>query len=386
MKKFLKIMMLAVLSIACVVMATACTQDDNGSSDKGLLCKTIGGVYTVYDYVDDGRKETTLDIGKEIGEGFTEVRIKKGAFSGNNTIKEIIVPSVVKTIDEGAFAGMKALEKITLPFIGSSALADGTFGDSVGDKDKSADNARTFGYLFGADEYDGGSLITVTYNSGATESRYMPTSLSKVVLNATEGYKVPMYAFSGCVNLTDIELKGGISEIGEYAFSDCKNLNSISVPATVTNVRKGAFSNCTSLNETVLDGATALVEIGESAFMNAKLENVILNANAVIGKKAFSGSTVKSVTLKGQVNVGASAFANCTKLAKVNLDNVSNGVISQFAFQGATALKQFGGAQNTIDLTNFTVENLAFSDIFEDATKIAVVGVATEKVNDVFGW
>ena len=33
-----------------------------------------------------------------------------------------------------------------------------------------------------------------------------------------------------------------------------------------------------------------------------------------------------------------------------------------------------------------TVENLAFSDIFEDATKIAVVGVATEKVNDVFGW
>ncbi len=373
MKKFLKIILLAVLSVVCIAMAVGCAPEDGGTPEKGLLYKKINGVYTIYDYVHDDRTDTTLDIGEELAADVTDVRIKKGAFSGNDNFKEIIVPATVTAIDEGAFAGMKALEKITLPFVGGKV-------DAV-------NNARTFGYIFGTEEYDGGSLITVTYNDTATENRFMPTTLDTVVINAGEDYKVPMHAFNGCVNLTQIQLNGDVVEIGDYAFNGCKNLSEISVPTTVTKIGKSAFANCTALNETILDGATALNEIGESAFENAKLGSVVFNADAIIGNKAFRGSSVKEVTVKGEVQIGASAFANCVKLEKVLVDSVSNGKIRQFAFQGAIKLNQFGATVGTIDLSGFTtVENLAFADIFEDATKITVAGLSEQVKNSVFGW
>lgn len=338
MKKVLKTILLAVLSVAFVMTMVACSSNDGGSSEKGLLCKTIDGVYTVYKYVDDGRTETTLDIGAEIeksGQNFEEIRIKKGAFSGNNTIKSLIVPNTTVTIDDGAFAGMKALESITLPFVGGSV-------DSVGIE-------RTFGYLFSESEYDGGCKVSITYNSGSDESavRYMPSSLTKVVLNAKEGYNVPMFAFAGCVNLAEVQLSNGIAEIGEYAFSECKNLVTVSVPATVTNVRKGAFTNCTSLNDNVLASATALTTIGESAFQGAKIKALTLN-NVEVGAKAFSGSKVEEVTLIGTVDIGVSAFADCTLLKTVTANGAS-GTIRQFAFKGCTILTEF-------DVSAFTVE------------------------------
>ncbi|MBQ8426334.1 MAG: leucine-rich repeat domain-containing protein [Clostridia bacterium] len=372
MKKILKIITLALLAVACLITAVACSPDDDGSGEKGLLCKDIGGVYTVYKYVDDGSKEKVLDIGAELGNDVFDVKIKKDAFSGNDTIEEIIVPASVTAIDEGAFAGMKSLKKITLPFVGASA-------DAV-------ENARTLGYLFGTSEYDGGSLINTTYKKDSTEKRYMPSTLRTVVINATDGYKVPMYAFSGCVNLTTIQLVGGITEIGEYAFSGCINLSSTNVPETVSVICKGAYNGCSALSVDLINNATTLTQIGESAFEGAKLENVVLAENVKIGNKAFYNSTVKTVALKGAVEIKASAFANCVKLTAVTLDNVSNGIIEQFAFQGAIKLNQVGATEGAIDIKGFsTVENLAFADIFEDSTKINVLSNGLDH-NLIFGW
>lgn len=388
MKKFLKIIMLAVLAIACFGTAIACTQDNNGEKEKGVLCKTINGVYTIYKYVDDGRTETTLDLGVELGEGIDNVKIKKNAFSGNNTITEIIVPSKVTVIEEGAFAGMKALEKLTLPYVGSSNNADPSYGETGRDDDKTINKERTFGYLFGTSEYDGGSKVEIRYNSSTdgTEIRYMPTTLIKVEVKAEAGYNIPMHAFDGCVNLTEIKLSDGIEKIGENAFNGCKNLVNISIPQTVTKILKNAFNGCTSLSANVLSQATALTEIGESAFENAKLENINLPQDIKIGTKAFFNSTVKTVLLKGQIEIGSSAFSGCTLLTAVSLEDVTNGVIRQFAFKGAERLNQFGETLNTINLTNFiTVENLAFADIFEDDSKITVLSNGLNH-NAIFGW
>lgn len=386
MKKILRIITLALLSIACLITAVACSPDDDASGEKGLLCKDIGGIYSVYKYVDDGRTDKVLDLGLELGENVSDVRIRANAFSGNDTIEEIIVPASVTAIEEGAFAGMKTLKKITLPFVGAFANADGTMGDSLGANDKATENARTFGYLFGTSEYDGGSLITTTYKAGSTENRYMPSTLRTVVVNAKEGYKVPMYAFNGCVNLTSITLNGGITEIGEYAFSGCKNLAQTNIPQTVTNIRKGAYNGCSALNVDLINNATALTEIGESAFEGAKLENVVLAENVKIVNKAFYNSTVKTVELKGAVEIGTSAFANCVKLTTVTLNGVSNGIIRQFAFKGAINLNQVGADAGKINLKAFnTVENLAFADIFEDSTKINVLSNGLNH-DMIFGW
>lgn len=370
MKKILKIITIALLSLACLVTAVACSSNDDDASEKGLLCKEIGGVYTIYDYVDEDQPKTVLDLGEELGDQVSDVRIKKDAFYGNATIKKIIVPASVTTIDECAFAGMKALEEITLPFVGATV-------DAV-------ENARTFGYLFGTSEYDGGSLVNTTYSASGTEARYMPSTLRTVVINAGADYKVPMYAFSGCVNLTTVTLAGEIAEIGEYAFSNCKNLSSTNVPATVVKINKGAYSGCTALNTTFANGLSTVAEIGESAFEGAKLNDVVLASGVKIGNKAFYNSTVKQITLKGEVEIGASAFANCVKLTTVNLDGVSNGIIRQFAFQGAVKLNQVGNLEGVINLANFTVENLAFADIFEDSSKI--IYHTTQNADVIFGW
>ncbi len=384
MKKILKTILLAVLAVACILTAVACSDGQSGDTDKGMLYKKESGIYTIYKYVDDGTGVSTLDIGALLDEEITEVRIKKNAFSGNQTLKEIIVPATVKTIDEGAFAGMKALEKITLTFIGGSANSDGTYGDSAGATDKAVNKERTFAYLFGLDEYDGGCSVNVKSDANTSETRYMPLTLKKVVINATQGYKIPMYAFSGCVNLNTIELNGAIAEIGEYAFADCKNLVNVSIPASVQKIRKGAFTNCSSLADNALANLSYVAEIGESAFENANVNEVVLADNAQVGAKAFAGSKIKKLTVSGSVVIGSSAFSGCEKLTTVITSNIANATIAQFAFKGATALKQFGDTANTFNLTGFVVENLAFADIFENSTDITVVG--NTNANAVFGW
>lgn len=384
MKKFLKMIMLAVITVACIFTAVACASEQDGTSDKGMLYKKIDGVYTIYKYVDEGKGITTLDIGELLEDDITEVRIKKNAFSGNQTLKEIIVPATVKTFDEGAFAGMKALEKLTLTFVGGSANADGAYGDSASATDKAVNVERTFAYLFGTDEYDGGCSVAVKSDANTGDTRYMPLTLKHVVINASQDYKIPMYAFNGCVNLNTIELNGAIAEIGEYAFADCKNLVNVSIPASVQKIRKGAFANCSSLADNALVNISSVAEIGESAFENAKVNEVVLAANAQVGAKAFAGSKIKKLTISGSVAIGVSAFSGCEKLTTVLTSNIADATIAQFAFKGATALVQFGGTANTFDLTGFAVENLAFADIFENSTDITVVG--NSNANAVFGW
>ncbi len=397
MKKILKILILAILSVVCLATAVACSNDGDGSGEKGLLCKEINGVYTIYDYVDEDQPKTVLNLGTELGESVSNVRIKKQAFYGNDTIKEIIVPSSVTAIDEGAFAGMKALEKITLPFVGASKNADATQGGSGSAPEKATENERTFAYIFGTEKYDGGSKVSITYKKDATEDRYMPTTLNTVIINAgdvdnsEDAYKIPMYAFNGCVNLTNITLTGDITEIGEYAFSGCKNLITTNVPETVTKIHKGAYNGCTALGEDEFGESVIKLnyvkQIGESAFENAKLKNVVFAENVKIASKAFYNSTVATVTLKGVVEIGDFAFAGCVKLTSVLLDNVNNGIIRQFAFKGAVKLNQVGTTAGTVNLEGFaTIENLAFADIFEDNTKITVNGINAEKINAIFGW
>ena len=146
-------------------------------------------------------------------------KIQAGAFKGNGTLKKIVINSNVTEIGDGAFANMTALEELVLPFIGQSATA-------VNEK-------KTFGYLFGTEEYDGGVEITQSYNASSTATYYFPRTLRKVTVNAGEGvktesyggdtiykgYKLPAYSFHAINRLESITLIGNISEIGDYAFA-----------------------------------------------------------------------------------------------------------------------------------------------------------------------
>jgi len=201
MKKFLKIAVLAViLAISCIGLI-ACNSGDPAGAEKGLVYKVLTGddYYTVTGYVQEDGK-TTLDLGDYNKDGVTIGRIMPGAFDGNAKLTEIIVPDTVVKIDQGAFKGMQKLEKITLPFIGETANSDPTYNNSSSD-DKSIDMERTFGYIFGKEEYNYSIKLTQKYNEAETsvQDYYVPMTLTEVTVKPKVGsnYSIPMNAFSG---------------------------------------------------------------------------------------------------------------------------------------------------------------------------------------------
>ena len=363
MKKFLKTLMVVMLSIIVGISVVACGNGDGkDNGEKGLLCKKIGGVYTIYKYVDEGKGVTTLDIGAELdkieasfGEEITNVRIQAGTFNSNDTLKAIIVPSTVTEIDKGAFEGMKKLEELTIPFVGKTAYADAYVGETVDDgeddKIKSVDSERTIAHLFGASAYNEAAAISINYGTGESQTVtcHIPATLEKITIKPQGEYKIPACAFNGFNMPTQIVLDGNITEIGAYAFAKNTQLTKIELPASVTKIHDGAFSGATKLNNVNFASLTALSEIGDSAFSGTALTEVVVPATVkVIGNNAFEGAKVTKVTLSAQIEkIGNYAFYNCAKLTKVYVaDTVTSLTIGVYAFGDCEKLTYFGTEAN----------------------------------------
>jgi hypothetical protein len=281
MKKFLKIIMAVALAVCFVLPVVGCDTGASSTSEPGLKYKKIGGVYTVYDYVQE-EGVTTLDLGEKLPADVTNVRIKKGAFAGNATLTKIIVSDKITKIDKGAFEKMGALVTLEVPFIGKSAHSDVIVGETAKGEDKAVDAERTIAHFFGADEYDAGIAITVKHNVNDSTTCYMPLSFKEVIVNATSDYSIPMYAFNGAVNLSSIKLVGKIDLIGESAFDGVKELKEIEIPETVTKIYSGAFANCSKLATLKFSGISTLKEVEENAFANTALKDTALDGVLVL--------------------------------------------------------------------------------------------------------
>ena len=276
MKKFLKILMAVALAVCFVLPVVGCDSSASGTDEPGLKCKKIGGVYTVYDYVQE-EGVTVLDLGEKLPEDVTDVRIKKGAFSGNGTLTKIIVSDKVSKIDQGAFEKMSALVTLEVPFVGKSAHSDVTIGETAKGEDKAVDAERTIAHFFGTSEYDAGIAITVKYNANDSTTCYMPVTFKEVIVNATSDYSIPMYAFNGAVNLSYIKLNGKIDLIGENAFEGVKEIKEVEIPATVTKIYSSAFANCSKLATLKFSGTSTLKEVEENAFAGTALKDTALD-------------------------------------------------------------------------------------------------------------
>ena len=269
MKRLFNIFLAVVLVVACAFSLTACkTPNDDGDKKEGLLIKKINNVYTIYDYVDDGKlTDGVLDLGAILSEkGIAEARIKKGAFDGVDNINTLIVPDTVVEIEEGAFRKMSNLYELQIPFVGLNAKADAQFEQTDSTENKAIDNERTIAHFFGTEEYEGGATLINEFGTF-----YIPYTLTKVVVNATvdytvdgvkQGYTIPMGAFEGATTLQTIELKDNVNlkEIGVKAFKGCTGLTTITIPATVNKIYDYAFMNCTNLKTVNILGSN--VELG----------------------------------------------------------------------------------------------------------------------------
>ena len=261
MKKFLSILLVALMSVAVVFTAVGCSETPGGNGKTGVLCTKEDGKYVVYKYVDDGTGVVDLDIESAVKQAYGEnaevIRIKEGAFDGNSTLKSVTVPTTVTEIDAGAFKNMKSLETLTLPFVGNNLISDAYTGQNDDAEIKAVDAERLFGSIFGKSEYTGGAKITQYYD-GTTESNfYVPMTLRKIVIAPLNDHESPMYSFSGLTLISEISFSGKVVSIGERAFYNANCFSELKLPVSVKTLYKGAFEGFSSLQKIDFAGTLA---------------------------------------------------------------------------------------------------------------------------------
>ena len=136
----------------------------------------------------------------------------------------------------------------------------------------------------------------------AREAFMSATSITGVTIPNTIK-EIGMWAFSGCNNLSSINL-GNVEKISEQSFKNCTALTSIKLPKTLTKDSSGApFLGCTNIK-------------------NIELEKGM----TVIPNYVCASTAITEITIPNTVKeIGMWAFKDCSSLKKITiLDNIEN--------------------------------------------------------------
>ena len=280
---------------------------------------------------------------------YTLTRVGKEAFM-SCPLTSVIIPKSVTTIGEKAFENCSGLTSITIPYkvnridnrafynctglssITCMPLKRPTFGNDVFylSKAPSCEEIKVY-MLYGTNYFlpeiktNGNPSIhsyfsyEYIYNivevNGLKYNLYTDTQEAAVMPN----YNDYGNTYSGSITIPSSIIYAdktySVTSIGG-AFSGCTNLTSIDIPNSVTSIGRSAFHNCTSLTSIVIP-----------------------NSVTSIGSYAFSGcSGLTSVTIPNSVtSIGSHAFAYCTGLTSVDVPN-SVTSIGEWAFSGCTSM------------------------------------------------
>ena len=162
--------------------------------------------------------------------------------------------------------------------------------------------------------FKGNKLTKVSLSDSVTEMGSGAFSMNDITeLKLSKGLKViPNGAFSMNINLSQIELPDGITEIQEMAFAGAR-LTSLEIPTSVEKIGRKAF-HLHHIEELVIPGNVK--EIGESAFEGTykaqTLKKLTLEEGILsIGKYAFKEGLLTEVTLPNSLETfGEEPFKN----------------------------------------------------------------------------
>ncbi len=343
-----KLLMSICFAAACIAMLFGCVDDENGKPDSdmggsnapeyqvlsasGEECRIVG----LNTFIADGKLEIPETIK---GQKVTEIDGLNDTSSGSakvhTELRELTIPSSVKTVGEGAFSGMSGLKKVTFPQNNLEEIGDAAFAGCTSLTEcPIGANVRTLGH----DVFSGcTSLQAYTVEAGSTafyaEDGVLYSAVDRRLISYPNGKKGTSFtvpdatvqigagAFAGNENLQTINLNR-VTYLDSLAFAECKNLKTVTAPA-LNFVGADALSGTAweeSQTDEVVSLGNVLVKYNGSA-QNLKIENCFS-----VAASAFSGNnSLRRVEIgRGVINLGSRAFFGCDHLGSVYLANLSN--------------------------------------------------------------
>lgn len=196
--------------------------------------------------------------------------------------------------------------------------------------------------------------------------------------------------FSGCSNMTYIEIPDSVTSIGDFAFASCDSMTGCTIPDSVVSIGNGAFLDCYSIPEITIPNS--VTSIGYSAFENCtNLSDIHIGSGVErIGNSAFFWCIgLTSITIIGDATtIGDGAFNGCTGLISIT---IIGGVttIGEDVFRGCTELTNVASrisirTSSSTAYLNIPFDNFEITLSFSAAIHSASFGTSTSDFLEIF--
>ena len=122
--------------------------------------------------------------------------------------------------------------------------------------------------------------------------------------------------------ITSVEIKDGVSYIGEEAFFWCQNMTSVTIPSSVTSIESEAFELCTGLPQITIPNSVINIEARAFYACRQLTEITIPNITNIKASTFGSCKGLKTITIPNSVtSMGDGVLKGCDALKDVKLPN-----------------------------------------------------------------
>lgn len=287
--------------------------------------------------------------------------IKQYEYSGNDTIKAVVIPKSVTKISRGAFQNCSRLRRVK----GGDGLKEISIRAFKGTALKEIVLPKTLQRLRESAFEDCDYLKSVDFNNDNTiveAGCFRFCSALETVLLPMNMNDIPDTLFWACYNLENVALSPNLRTIGNCSFTWCRELkqfeyysfaecNGIVIPNTVTKVGNAAFFGCMGMTNITIPNS--ITEIGDEAFMYCSSLSSVEIPDSVtnIGNKAFfSCKKMTSARIgKAVESIGLKAFADNEMLTEVTFTSTVINSIDADIFEGCKNLTRINVPARAMD-------------------------------------